>query len=643
MPNFREPSPIDLDTKVSKYGNNYPRLLNLDVEVSDALKIYLDQEISQHESERGPWLQDIIGWQRDYWAKPLPNEEANKRGYATLVIPVSAIAVEAVHARHYTQLFGNKQLVSVRAKSNQYDNAAQPFEQFLESELKHSAKFKENFESCALEFTKLGTGVARAEWQEEVKYGITRVGDREEEFPVYTKRGPGIFTVPISRFVMPLNELDAQIARWCGEMQIFSQIALYNAEVGGLFYQGTYEKICTFLSTTGEFDPFLTSQQDVENRKPAFPDDLGIYCLWLAYDVGMTGRPYEIQVYYHWKSRTICAARYNWNKDLRRPYRMRPYFKVENRWTGIGICKMNEQFQAEITTQHRQRIDNATLANMRMMKISRLSGYGPNEPVFPGKIWYLNDMAHVEPIQMGELYPSSYNNENSTLLYSQQRTGVNEINLGMPSIGTPGTATGDLARVQEGKRRFDYSYGNLKALVTDLTHDVTRLIHQYGPSQMSYFDKVDGGQEVLNLLLNSTSEDLTAGLLIEIVTAGEQDNDIVLRQNWTQIAGLLVQYYTSMLQLAMQTGNQQLAAMITQRAMSSATEAMKQILESYDIRNVDRMIIQELLNNGTVNTNAIPNGQGSPTGVNPLALLQGLAGGNGASPPNLSLPLGAIR
>lgn len=643
MPTFREPSPIELNTKVSKYGSSYPRLLNLDIEVEEALKIYLDQEITQHEAERGPWLQDIIGWQRDYWAKPLPNEEANKRGYATLVIPVSAIAVEAVHARHYTQLFGSKQLVSVRAKSNDYDSAAQPFENFLESELKYSAKFKENFESCALEFTKLGTGVARAEWQEEVKYGITRVGDREEEFPVYTKRGPGIFTVPISRFVMPLNELDAQIARWCGEVQVFTQVPLYNAEVSGLFYQGTYKKICDYLSVAGMFDPYQDSQQTIENRKPAFPDDLEIWCMWLAYDVGMIGRPYEIQVYYHPKSRTICAARYNWNKDLRRPYRMRPYFKVENRWTGIGICKMNEQFQAEITTQHRQRIDNATLANMRMMKISRLSGYGPNEPIFPGKIWYLNDMAHIEPIEMGEIYPSSYNNENSTLLYSQQRTGVNEVNLGMPSIGTPGTATGDLARVQEGKRRFDYSYGNLKALVTDLTLDVTRLIHQYGPSQMSYFDKVDGGQEVMNLLMNSTAEDLTAGLLIEIVTAGEQDNDIVLRQNWTQIAGLLVQYYTSMLQLAMQTGDQKLAGMITQRAMSSATEAMKQILESYDIRNADRMIIPELLKNVTAPTNSISGGPESAGGVNPIAFLQGLASPNGAGQQSLSAPLGATR
>lgn len=592
--------PANLEQTPSTEGLNppkpvlsrYPRLLVLDEAVEDALKIYLDNEIANHRAERSVWEDDVISQQRDYYAKPADAEQKRAVGQASLVIPLTAIAVETIHARNMTQLYGLTQLVSVTATNKDLTDTVQPFESYLDHELKYTCKFKENFESASLEFTKYGTGIARAEWEEEVRYGFQLVGDEEVEFPVYTKRGPAIYSVPITRFVMPFIDDDAQKASWCGEIHEFTQTALYHSSTSGLFYEDTYAKLRSWLFGQQQLDrKFDESQEDIENREPVWPTSLDIWCIWLGYDVTQREMLHEIQVYYHPESRTICGARYNWHKDLRRPYRHKPYFKVENRWTGIGIAKMNEQFQAEITTQHRQRIDSATLTNMRMFKLSKLSGYGPNEPVFPGKVWFLNDMSHIEPIPNPDIHASAYNNESQALMYSQQRTSVTEVMMGMPSVGTPDTATNTLTRVQEGRRRFDYSFGNLKDLASEVIHDVVRVIAQYGPSRLDYFEKVTGGAEVFNLLSTASDEDLVSGLLIRIAVAGERENDITLRQNWSQVASFLQQYYTSAIELATSTGDGQLVALITKKAMVASTEAMKQILETYGIRNIDKLIL----------------------------------------------------
>jgi hypothetical protein len=45
---------------------------------------------------------------------------------------------------------------------------------------------------------------------------------------------------------------------------------------------------------------------------------------------------------------------------------------------------------------------------------------------FPGKMWFVDNKDDIDTMQMGEIYPSAYNNESATLQYHQQRSGINE-------------------------------------------------------------------------------------------------------------------------------------------------------------------------------------------------------------------------
>ena len=622
----------------------YPRLLNLDEDTETRLKQHLDQILLQSEAERGPWMQDLIQYQEDYWAKP--KQERRKfpfDGAANIIIPLTAIVFETVHARTMTQAFGLDQIVSVKATSPQWTEAATPFERFYNHTLKHQAKFKERIEPSIIEIEKLGTGVGYADYEHVIRFGVREVEGVEVEFPVTVRRGLTFHSVPLSRWVFPYTASCIEDAPWIGQEHERAPYELYQSELGGLFYEGTTDALKFYnanLASTGS--RYKQNQESLESRKPYDPanDNITWYEIWLPFAVdGEDTEPKEIVVHYQRESRMIMAARYNWYSDLRRKYRSGVYFPVEHRIMGLGIAKQNSEFQKEVTTQHRQRLDNATLANMRMIKVSKMSGYGPGEPVFPGKMWFLDDLSQVETFQLGEIYPSAYNNEQQTLIYSQQRTGVNEVILGMPQVGTPGTATSDLARIQEGNKKFDYTYGNIKTFMDSLLLDGASCIQQFGPSNVTYQEHLENGQIVEQMLM-LPPDLIRDGLVMEIGSAGQKDNKLLDRQNWQQVAALMQQYYTSIMQIAAQLGDQQMLQMISQKALSASTEAMKQILESYDLNHVDRLVMMELMNG--IGNPAVPGGNqgvGGPQSAGGMAdpnqIMQLLSAGGAQGGPSV--------
>lgn len=644
----------------------YPRELYLDPEREQALISYLETELFNHYAERSGHVDDLMRWQKDYWAKPTSTRATFPfTGAATIVIPLSAIAVEAVHARTMTMMFGIPQFVSAHAVSNDWDNATRPVERFMDRELLTEMKCRKSFGDCFLEAEKFGTMIGKTGYEKVVKTAVRTVGDVDEEFDVVVRQGATFEAVSDARFLMPYSAKDPQTATWCGEEHTASAYEVMLMEESGLFRPGTivdkgpdsdpanWSKLKSWVNTgmgetnLNEGKKFEKQQETLENTTPVFPGTIDWQEIWCAFDVDGSRKPKEICVHFHRGSRNILSCRYNWHSDLRRPYRTGVYFPVEHRWRGIGICKQNEQFQREVTTQHRQRLDNATLANMRMIKVSKLSGYGPREPIFPGKMWFVDDMSHIETFQLGEVYPSSYQNEQATLIYSQQRSGINETNLGMPQVGTPGTATSDLARIQEGNKKFDFVYANHKEFANEIIMDTAENIQQFGPRRIQYFDEIEGGKLVKGFFDMPVGL-VRDGLLIQLKAAGQQQNKILDRQNWQQIAAMLQQYYVGLIDLAMPLGDKQLIQTIFYKGMGAATEAMRQIFDSYDIRNVDRMIVRELEDKISAGLSTALNTQpGGPPGVAGAiqaprmdmfaALTQG-GGGNGNGTTNQLLP-----
>jgi hypothetical protein len=579
----------------------YPRELKLDPGVEENLKAFLDLELINHYMERDDFVNKLIRYQKEYWAEPKSKIKTFPfTGAASIVIPLTAIAVEAIHSRTMTTMFGlEDQVVSVKAKNKQWADYAVPFERFFNHELLNIIDIYRPLNDINLEITKLGTGVSKCSYERVLRHGV-RIRDGEEEsFQVVVRDGASVYATPLGKFLMRFDEHDVATSQWCGEEHNDTIDDIEKKEKAGMFLPGTTDKLWAWVTrsvagTVGVERKTQRAQELLEGRTPVWPKYIDWNEIWMNFDVNGSGEQREIVVCYHRGARLFMSIRNNWHHDLRRPYDTEVYFPVEHRWTGIGICKQNDQFQHEITTQHRQRLDNATIANMRMVKINKSSGYGPGEPISVGKIWLVDNKDDVESFQMGEIYNSAFQNEQATVIYSQQRTGVNEVTMGMPQVGTPGTATDALTRLQEGSKKFDFAYKNSKRLFNKIIMKTALNIQQFGPRDLQYFMQSDGGDMVQHVL-SMPPQWLSDGLLLQLTSVGQQQNKIVDRQNWVTLAPMIQQYVTGMLQLAQESGNQQLGQAIAMRGLQGGTEIMKQILESYDIRNVDKIILSELL------------------------------------------------
>ena len=595
----------------------YPREILLDEETEERLASYLDECLSNHYGERDRHIQDLMRWQRDYWATPSDAKLIFPfTGAANIVIPLSAIAIEAIHARNMTTRFGFKQLVSCESLSDEWEDVERPLERFLDAELLDAMRIRTPMGDCYLCAEKYGTMIGKVGYEKIVKTAVRDLGGgHEEEFDVITSDGATFDGVSDARFLMPHSSKDPQSSPWVGEEHTATPYEIRALERGGMFREGTIiepyaedgmvdpqnqSKLSAYVnSQSGSIQgqeggkKFDDTQRQLEHTEAVWPETIDWVEIWCSFDIDKSGIEKEIIVHYHRPSKTFMSIRYNYNSDLRRPYRTGVYFPVEFRWRGIGICKQNEQFQREVTTQHRQRLDNATIVNTRMFRISKLSGYGPKEPIFPGKMWFVDNKDDIDTIQMGEVYPSSYNNEQGTLIYSQQRTGVNEQTLGMPQAGTPGTATSDLARIQEGNKKFDFNYANFTEFTNDTVIDIVSTIQQFGPRRLSFFSKDAGGKRVQQFFQLPAS-DVRDNILVKIKAAGQQQNKLLERQNWVQLAPLLQQYYEGLIMLSQPLGNQELMSIIIRKGLLASGEALRQLLEAYDIRNIDRIVVKEI-------------------------------------------------
>jgi hypothetical protein len=583
----------------------YTPEIYLDPDTEERLRSYLREELINHRMEKQNRLDDLMMWQTHYWAEPSQEEATFPfRGASVLVIPLSAIAVETVAARTITKLFGFNQFVSGNPKNPEWSQKSKPVERFMEDEMLTGMKIKKPLTDSILCNTKFGTMIGKVGYCTEIRYAVRDVGGIEEEIPVVVKQGPEYCNVMESSFLMPFYATDPQTSPWVGEEHSRTPFEVMNLEQSGFLRKGTFDKLKAWVETNANDSvtdgpsgrDFEKHQEELERKVAVWPKRINWVEIWVSFNVdgNENGKMRDIVVHYHEPTDQFMSIRNNWNPKLRRPYRIGTYFPVEGRWAGIGICKQNEQFMLEITTQHRQRLDNATLANMSMFKIHKNAGYGPGEPIFPGKMWFVDEMDHIDSIKMGDVLPSSYNNEQSSLIYSQQRTGVNEVTLGMPQVGTPGTATSDLARIQEGQNKFDFHYQNTRDFVDTIIIDTALCVKQFGPTNYEYFDLVEGGQSVAEFFQHDYDH-IEKNLIITLRTASQQENKILDRQNWVQVAGLLTQYYTGLIQIAQMGGDPTLLGMVMKKALTASTEAMRQILETFNIRNIDEIVMKEFL------------------------------------------------
>lgn len=583
----------------------WPRLLVLDEDVEHRLVEYLDHEISLAWQERDVLVEDWTQWQKDYWAKPIKkvNNFPFKRA-ANIVIPMTAIAVETVMARLITTIFSVRPFYSLRPRIPMWVKAAPEMESWLQTQIEDpSALDMHGFaRESLLELIKLGTGIGKSGYERDLRKVNVELPDGTT-MPQWIERknGPTLDYVPLANFLMRLSEKDPQMATWVGEEHrrvTWAQMKRY--ALAGRMSTEAVENVRAWWSTTNSIDSTGSDYDEKRRRnegdQPAWTETFDFQEIWLSFDVDKDGVDEEIVVDFHKDSGTVLAPRYNWYADAHRPYRIGVFIPVEGRWAGIGVGKQSEQFQALITTVHRQRLDAGTLANMGQLAVKRTTGYGTDEPIWPGKIWFAeNPATDIVPFQLSNTqHFSQIQNEDAARQYAEKRTGVNELIMGIPTQRTPPTATSDLAKLAEGNKKFDMVLQNVRRWYSLLGLDILANYQQFGSRGHSFLVRGEKG-EFVEQFLEMPQTDIRRGLLIELTVTDSTTNKEVEQHKWMQLFQILSVHYNQALQQAGSVAgvlqDPTVFILFAQMALRSSNAAMRRLLEAFSVPDIDEFLL----------------------------------------------------
>lgn len=592
--------------------------INLTKEKRKELQTYLKEEVGQMLSDRkeleGRWAK----WERQYEGK---SEEEKKtfpwNGACNVVVPVTGSIIDALLAR-IADIWKVKPFFTVRSLNPLIDALTKPISQLLEWANKHELKLFQTMIPTLLSVLKFGNGFGKLTW----------VGRNP-----FTASPGGLYRhITIQDMVFPLNCLDIHTAQWVGDRCRYTLSDLKKLENQGLLYNIT--KLVEVDPEDMEQDELTLEQQVLSSTETeSGPTPYTLFDLWMGWDINNDKVDEEIHVICSWPNFTIHGL---WmNEYGHRPYRHFKMFPRENNVYAMGLCEYLSDLQEEITAMHRQRTDNATLANTRFFKgRAGATGVKPGMKIWPGRVITLDDpTGDLVTEQLGEIYPSSIQAEMVLMSMIEKRAGLSDVALGKAPRRE--TATTTLALIQEGNKRLEFLISYIKAELAELGADYIELHRQFAPSDKVIRIVGPEGQ-VSSLILKMPDESLRGRILLEVTAGSELAAKEVERQQLIQLFGLFKEFYMSMFELAMMISNPNVPPMVQQFAIKvsvAATKFMEQIGDNFNLRDIKEMIPSLLDTFGGAQNGGNGGGMGGPGAQPGMESMQGgMAGaveGNG--------------
>jgi hypothetical protein len=563
------------------------------------LQQYLVEELRRAQGDRSAKEKHWIDWQEAYRAQPIDDEKTFPfTGASNLVIPLIATDVDTIFARMMGMLFEPPGLWSVTAQSPEMELVAPRIDEFLRWAQHNELELQGPIGDWLVEMLKLGTAVLKQRYHREMKkvYEWRELGAEtfQQQAIMLLKDSPRIDRVALHDFYVPAGFKTLQEAPWCAE-----RINLTWAQFMNRVQAGIYEA----SSRISEWDAIQRGskvQREYE-RIGGYTQSLGnkleLYEFWLDFDIDEDGYDEALVCTIHVDSQTYVRLDFNPFFNQEKPYSVARFMRDENSFYGIGLCEMLSPFQEEVTAMHNQRLDNATVDNSSMFAVDKNNlEISEDEPIYPGKIWFLNSPADIQTLQFGKGTgaAASVQNERVTVDYSQRRTGVTDYMHAQPepSIGYAAAYTTQQMMLNSTRRQGEVLREVRRALSESGTRTL-ELYQQFNQRGKEYFAMGAQDGQLVRMVLQFPLDLIRRGLRVSVTAIDvAQSKDAQIRTH-TLVLQQLLQYYMQFMQFMQIAINPQVPQPMQQSAiqmMQGASIVMRRLLDSQGIQDIDKMI-----------------------------------------------------
>jgi hypothetical protein len=590
---------------------------------------YCVQELQRAKSARQPLERVWMQYHEAYRA--LPKGESNNFPFpnsSNLVIPIVATDVDTIYSRLMGMYFASESLWVARATRPDMVDFAPRLEEFLGWAQENELRIYDPISNWLLETVKLGTGVLKTRYTREYRkvYEFREIGmadgsvqTLERQARVLMKDRPDVAHVPLWNFYVPAGYSDLQAMPWCAERIPLNWNQLLNRAKHGI-YTGLERLGQHWGNSKGH-----TIEQNLDRMDRYVPqngDKFEIFEFWLDWDIDADGEDEAIVVTIHPETRTFLRIDFNPFFNQEKPYDFSRYFRIENRFYGIGVAEMLKVFQDEVSTMHNQRLDSYSVSNAALFVALKTGNIKQDEPLWPGRILLVDSLDEIKPLQLGSPLGQDIGQERMTLEYGRQRTGVNDWVAGHDSPGSNyATATAAVQQLREGAKRIDQTLRENRRCLSNVGLRVAELYQQFNQGGKPYLAMGEKDGALVEQVLRFPMEIIRAGVAIDVrATSASQNKEVEIRTNM-MIMQQVTQYYMQLLQAMQLMLNPQLPPQIQRAAYDAVVGGsimMRRILDTHGMQDVDRIVpdIQEILNAGQQQIGALTGalGGGAPMG-----------------------------
>lgn len=580
-----------------------PGEVRLSAEDEEELVRFLRSTLTLAAGERSDFVKRLVEFQESYRTpRPVGEKTFPFKKASQVTVPIVKMIVNVVAPRIVAELLRPSPLWTLRSTADAqiFERVAKPVEEFLDLYAQRRMNIERKVEDLILEGCKLGGAVWEVtrdvERKQMVRYSVD--GESIELVEEPFRSGPQIFNVPLEDFWWKFGFTDLQQMPWCGKLLHITSREIRDRVKSGLFRREGAEKIIARGGQHGwgivtDSRQVAQKQEEFERTEPGSGtlDLYDIFELYVYWPIRVGGREVtaDLRVFYSLDSNVLLRVQLNpWWHGLR-PFLVWPYSPVEHRLIGEGIAELVEQLQEEVTSIHRLRLDNATLANMRMIITSRLvEGLKPGDPLYPGKVIRASSADDVKPFQLTDIYPSTIQNEALTMNLIERVSGVNEAMLGRAMPVTRTTATAQTSLLEENRQRFELTIRRARALVGragEMTYD---LFHQFGTAGLAEEWLGDRGM-LVEELFKMPRERVTQGFAVRVLATTARVNRQIEMQSNLQLFQLLVQLHQQLMPLVVQFAPQHMP-LVAQALISSSKKFMLRVLEAFDEKDPEGIL-----------------------------------------------------
>lgn len=665
----------------------------------ESLKRYLFYEVTSALNARQPLEQQWRKFLQQYRA---PASQATRDipflGSSNRVIPVTGTDVDQYYAKFMQSIFADPDLWVVSAMNPDWQDAAKPLQDFLAALDRTVLKMYRVCKPAILEMVKMGTAVLETGWLYEKRPVNTYDADGKVIKVDKVVSQPFVDHVRLVDFLIPpyayaIDPDEQRGAPWVAKrveitkeklLQIATSTepmlpkigleAALNVIAFERRFQQPYDEKVQQLDYQPRAAAVRDTNFDVSNTNTdgtpvgsASVNWIRKIELWEVHvrwshgqnnpDDGIPSTdavsPSDLVVLFHLPTQSIIRATYNPYLHGKRPFEVMRFFPEEG-FYGIGVCEMDEVFQAMESEYFNNLADGTTLANTFMLAAKEGGSLAPGEPWFAGKLITTqgNPNEEVMRLNMGNgAYPGLENIIEMVQNQRKYRNGVGDIQTGNVS-GLPGrtTATTVQTLLAEGNKRPDLTlkdmrYEGLSIVGLRMIQLCQQFIgspvdmggKRYLQMAMDVLGTADGSLAVAKL--KTPLENAELGLGVEISAASATGNKDLQKQQMVALITLTTQIAPQIIQMvqAATQGAGTPVGVIAAETAKSLSNLMVRAYEQYDIHDASHLVPDAAQ---ALATPAVPQGGGGAGAQ--LGAGQGGQPASGA-PGVATLPLGTAN